>query len=118
LRAPRGRSKRNSSGAPVSSCSRTCPRCRFDLFQGDAAFKPVDWRIKVTPAFNANTLSAQEVGVVSPDVRKGTIRNRSWLTAADAFGEYKIADLSPEYDFLSIRGRYPAVQQRLPRVRV
>jgi hypothetical protein len=75
----------------------------FDLFHGDAAFKPVDWRVKVTPAFNANTLSVQEVGIVSPNVLKGTVRNRSWMTLQEWFGEYKIADLSPEYDFLSVR---------------
>ncbi|HSQ58319.1 MAG TPA: hypothetical protein VLM40_21540 [Gemmata sp.] len=75
----------------------------FDLFHGDAAFKPVDWRIKLTPAVNINTLSVQELAVVSPDVRKGTVRDRSWTTLQEWFGEYKIADLSPEYDFLSVR---------------
>src|SRR4029077_14960875 len=29
----------------------------FDVFHGDAAFKPVDWRVKLTPAFNVNSLS-------------------------------------------------------------
>ena len=75
----------------------------FELFQGDAAFKPKDWSVLLTPAFNANTLSVQEVGVVSPDVRKGTVRDRSWATLQEWFGEYKIADLSPEYDFVSVR---------------
>lgn len=75
----------------------------FDLFQGDAAFKPVDWRIKLTPAFNVNALSVQELAVVSPDVRKGTLRERSWSTLQEWFGEYKLADISPQYDFVSIR---------------
>jgi hypothetical protein len=75
----------------------------FELFHGDAAFKPVDWRVKLTPAFNVNTLSVQELAVVSPDVRKGTIRNRTWTTLQEYFAEYKIADLSPEYDFVSVR---------------
>ncbi|HUR53730.1 MAG TPA: hypothetical protein VMZ71_06345 [Gemmataceae bacterium] len=76
----------------------------FDLFHGDAAFKPADWRIKVTPAFNHNTLSVEELAVVSPDVRKGTIRNRSWFALQEWFAEYKLADLSAEYDFVSVRG--------------
>lgn len=75
----------------------------FDLFHGDAAFKPPDWRIKLTPAFNANVLLAQELAVVSPDVRKGTDRQRTWTTLQEWFAEYKIADLSPEYDFMSVR---------------
>jgi hypothetical protein len=82
----------------------------FDLFHGDAAFKPVDWRIKLTPASNINVLSVQELAVVSPDVRRGTIRNRSWTTLQEWFVEYKLADLSPEYDFLSVRaGSQPFV---------
>ena len=82
----------------------------FDLFHGDAAFKPVDWRIKLTPAVNVNVLSVQELAVVNPDVRKGTIRERTWTTLQEWFGEYKIADLSPQYDFMSIRvGSQPFV---------
>jgi hypothetical protein len=49
----------------------------FDLFHGDGAFRPADWRIKLTPVFNFNYLGVQEVGVVSPDVRNGTTRARS-----------------------------------------
>lgn len=75
----------------------------FDLLHGDAAFKPADWRVKLTPALNANTLSVSELGVISPDVRKGTVRNRSWGTLQEWFGEYKLADLSEQYDFLSVR---------------
>ncbi len=75
----------------------------FDLLHGDAAFKPADWRVHVTPAFNYNALSVSELGVVSPDVRKGTVRLRSWATLQEWFGEYKLADLSEQYDFVSVR---------------
>jgi hypothetical protein len=76
----------------------------FDLFHGDtAAFKPMDWRVKVTPAFNVNHIDVDELAVVNPDVRKGTQRSRSWFALQEAFGEVKIADTSPEYDFMSIR---------------
>ncbi|MBX9583329.1 MAG: hypothetical protein K2X87_23755 [Gemmataceae bacterium] len=82
----------------------------FDLFHGDAAFKPADWRVKLAPAFNVNALSVQELAVVSPDVRDGTIRNRTWGTLQEWFAEYKLADLSPEYDFVSVRaGSQPFV---------
>ena len=76
---------------------------QFELFRGDAAFKPKDWSVKLTPAFNANALSVEELAVINPDVRKGTVRNRSWATLQEWFVEYKLADLSPQYDFVSIR---------------
>ena len=81
-----------------------------DLLHGDAAFKPADWRVKLTPAFNVNTLSVQELAVINPDVRKGTIRERTWLTLQEWFVETKLADLSPQYDFVSARvGSQPFV---------
>jgi hypothetical protein len=52
---------------------------------------------------NTNTLSVQELAVVSPDVRDGTIRNRSWITLQEWFGEVKLADLNANYDFISVR---------------
>ena len=75
----------------------------FDLSHGDAAFKPVDWRIHLTPIFNVNYLAVDELAVVNPDVRKGTTRGRTWFSLEEYFLETKLADLSPDYDFLSIR---------------
>jgi hypothetical protein len=75
----------------------------IDLFHGDAAFKPVDWRIKLTPTFNVNYLAVDELAVVNPDVRRGTTRGRTWFSLEEYFVESKIADLSPDYDFLSAR---------------
>jgi hypothetical protein len=75
----------------------------FDLFRGNAAFRPADWRIKINPVFNVNHIDVEELGVVSPDVRKGTRRDRSWWALEEYFAEVKLADLSPEYDFMSLR---------------
>lgn len=74
-----------------------------DLFHGDAGFKPADWRIKVTPVFNVNYLAADELAVVNPDVTKGTSRGRTFFALEEYFLEAKLADLSPDYDFLSVR---------------
>ncbi len=74
-----------------------------DLFHGDAAFKPVDWRVKMTGVFNFNYLSVEELAVVSPDVRDGLTRGRTWFALQEFFGEVKLADLSSEYDFVSAR---------------
>jgi hypothetical protein len=76
----------------------------FDLFHGDAAFKPVDWRLKVTGIYNVNYLDVEELAIVNPDVRAGTTRDRDDLALEEWFFETKLADLSPHYDFLSVRG--------------
>ncbi|MBI2806421.1 MAG: hypothetical protein HYX68_15685 [Planctomycetes bacterium] len=75
----------------------------FDLFHGDAAFRPVDWRVKLTPAFNVNYLAVNELAVVSPDVTQGTTRGRTFAALQEWFAEVKLADLGPDYDFVSVR---------------
>ncbi len=75
----------------------------FDLFHGDAAFKPVDWRLKFTPVFNFNYLDVEELAIVNPNVLDGTTRFRTWWALQEWFAEVKIADTSPAYDFTSIR---------------
>jgi hypothetical protein len=78
-------------------------RFTFDLFHGDASFRPVDWRIRVTPEVSLNYLDVRELGIVGPDVRAGTTRLDSHVGFQEAFVEYKLHDLSPNYDFVSVR---------------
>jgi len=78
-------------------------RFSLDLFHGDTAFRPVDWRIRVTPAVDVNYLLARELGIVKIDVRGGATRLDSHASLQEAFVEYKIRDLSPNYDFVSVR---------------
>lgn len=78
-------------------------RLTADLFHGDTSFKPVDWRVRITPAFNVNQLWARERGIVNIDVREGTSRTDGHVGLQEAFVEKKIHDLSPNYDFISIR---------------
>jgi hypothetical protein len=75
----------------------------FDLFKGDTSFRPVDWRIRITPVVSLNYLDVQELGVVNVDVRKGTTRLDSHLGLQEAFAEVKLHDLGPNYDFISVR---------------
>jgi hypothetical protein len=75
----------------------------FDLFHGDAAFRPVDWRIRVTPAISLNCLDVRELGIVNIDVRAGTTRLDYHVGFQELFGEVKIHDLSPNFDFVSVR---------------
>jgi hypothetical protein len=78
-------------------------RFSFDLFHGDASFKPVAWRIRITPELSLNNLKVRELGIVSPDVRHGTNRFDDHVGLQEAFVEVKLADLSPNYDFISMR---------------
>ncbi len=75
----------------------------FDLFHGDTSFRPVDWRIRVTPVISLNYLAVQELGVVNVDVTKGTTRLDSHIGLQEAFAEVKLHDLGPNYDFISVR---------------
>jgi hypothetical protein len=75
----------------------------FDFFHGDTSFRPVDWRIRITPVVSLNYLDVQELGVVNVDVRKGTTRLDSHLGLQEAFAEVKLHDLGPNYDFISVR---------------
>ena len=75
----------------------------FDLFHGDAAFRPVDWRIRITPAVSMNYLAVRELGIVAVNVRDGTTRLDGHLGFQEMFGELKLHDIGPNFDFVSVR---------------
>jgi hypothetical protein len=74
-----------------------------DLFHGDTSFRPVDWRIRVTPAVNVNYLKVEELGVVNVDPRDGDSRLDAHVGLQEAFVEVKLHDLDSNYDFISVR---------------
>ena len=78
-------------------------RLSFDLFEGDTSFRPIDFRVRFTPEFNLNFLQTRERGLVNVDVRDGTNRFDSHAGLQEGFVEAKIHDLSPNFDFISIR---------------
>jgi hypothetical protein len=80
-------------------------RLSFELFQGSTqAFRPVSWRLKVTPAFNVNYVNTQEQGIINIDPRRGTNRfDTKSASLQEAFVEFKVKDLSPNYDVLFLR---------------
>ena len=74
----------------------------FDLFKGQQAFQPVDWRVKITPVFNMNYLGVEEVGIVNINAGNGDDRTTSHLSLQEAFVEYHLSDLTDRYDFISV----------------
>jgi hypothetical protein len=81
----------------------TVVRTSFDLFRGDTAYRPIDWRVRVQPAFSLNFINTAEYGAVNFDVRRRSNRLSTHLGLQEAFGEVKLADLSTNYDFISVR---------------
>ncbi|PYM25747.1 MAG: hypothetical protein DMD78_05775 [Candidatus Rokuibacteriota bacterium] len=75
----------------------------LSIFKGDTAFKPRDWEFRATGVFNFNFLQARERGVVNADVREGIARNEDHVTLQELFVEYHLGDLTPNYDFASVR---------------
>ncbi|MEK6674577.1 MAG: hypothetical protein AABZ47_02860 [Planctomycetota bacterium] len=83
---------------------------RADLFHGDSAFKPFDWRLRLSPVFNWNYLDVEELGVVNIDVSKGIFREWRDFALQEAFFEVRLADLGEYYDFVNLRiGRQPFI---------
>jgi Carboxypeptidase regulatory-like domain len=78
-------------------------RFSFDLIRGDTSFRPVDFRLRVTPEINLNFLQTRERGIVNVDPREGINRFDTHVGLQEAFVEAKIRDLSPNYDFVSVR---------------
>ena len=78
-------------------------RLSVDLFHGNTSFKPIDWNVRLTPVFDANYLSTQQLAVVNPDVRLGKSRYDDFMALEEYFVEAKLKDLSPDYDFASMR---------------
>jgi hypothetical protein len=78
-------------------------RLSFDLFRGDTSFRPMDFRIHFTPEINVNFLQTRERGLVNVDVRQGTNRVDAHAGLQEGFVEAKLRDLSPNFDFVSLR---------------
>jgi hypothetical protein len=73
------------------------------LYEGDTVFRPPDWQFRLTPVFNYNYASVDEVGLLNIDPRKGTTRSDTFVGLQNAFAEKHLRDVSERYDFDSIR---------------
>jgi hypothetical protein len=84
----------------------TSPRALVsaELFRGQTGFRPKTFALKATGAFNLNYLRLKEFNGVNIDVREGKDRYRQDASLEEASLEIKLADLSSNFDFLSVRG--------------
>jgi hypothetical protein len=72
----------------------------FDLTHGDTAFKPVDWRINITPQFNVNYLHTQRNGIVNVDPLRGNERTDAYIALQTVFTEVRVGDTPRVFGFL------------------
>ena len=75
----------------------------IDLFEGETAFRPIDWAIRLLGVYNHNYIDVEENNVVNPNPQNGTTREKEFFSLQEAFGELHIRDLSNNYDFVSVR---------------
>lgn len=73
------------------------------LFHGDTAFRPRDWELRVTTVGNYNFTRARENGELFIDVSQGDHRTDRHVGFQELFAEAKLFDVSPNYDFVSVR---------------
>ncbi len=73
------------------------------IIEGDTSFRPPDYQIQITPAFNFNYLRAQERGIVNVNPENGLTRTDGFATLQEAFIDKHLRDVSDNYDFDSIR---------------
>ena len=74
-----------------------------EYFRGAAAFKPETITSRFTAGINVNYVNGRERNVLRIDAAERTNRQDDYVGIQEAFFEVKLADLSPQYDFVSIR---------------
>jgi len=74
-----------------------------DLFHGETAFKPVDWRFVVKGVANWNLARAEENTALFPDPSRGVERKDRHVALQQAFFETTLATVSDRYDVVQAR---------------
>jgi len=75
----------------------------LSLIEGNTAFKPPDFELRLTPVFNFNHTSVGELGVINVNPQAGTVRNDTFASLQEAFVDYHLRNVSEYYDFDSLR---------------
>ena len=75
----------------------------ISFIKGDTAFKPPNYEIRITPAFNFNRVSVAENRILRVDPLAGHIRTDAHATLQEGFLDYHIRNVSDRFDFDSVR---------------
>lgn len=75
----------------------------FSLIKGSTAYKPQDLEFRLTPVFNYNFASVEELRILHVEPSEGTSRHDGFIGLQEAFVDYHIRNVSERYDFDSVR---------------
>lgn len=75
----------------------------MSLIKGDTTFRPPDYELRFTPAFNVNRSEVDEVRALTVDPRDGVVRNDAHAAIQELFADVHLRNVSPRYDFDSLR---------------
>ncbi len=73
------------------------------LIKGDTTFRPPDYELRFTPAFNLNRTEVEELGAVRVDPRNGRTRNDDHVGVQELYADVHLRNVSERYDFDSVR---------------
>lgn len=73
------------------------------LIKGNTTFKPPDYEIRITPAFQFNRAVVDENRALRVDPRRGVRRNDNHVGLQTAFLDVHLRNVSDRYDFDSVR---------------
>lgn len=75
----------------------------LSLIKGSTAYKPQDLEFRLTPVFNYNFASVEELRILHVEPSEGTKRHDGFIGLQEAFVDYHIRNVSERYDFDSVR---------------
>jgi hypothetical protein len=73
------------------------------IIKGNTVFQPPDYELRVTPAFNVNYASVQELGLLNVNPEKGDTRFDYQIGMQELFLDKHVKNLTDRYDFFSVR---------------
>jgi hypothetical protein len=73
------------------------------IYQGNTVFRPPNYELRITPVFNINYTEVDEYRLINIDPRRGDTRTDGFAGMQELFLDYHIHNVSPRYDFDSIR---------------
>ena len=75
----------------------------ISLIKGDTAYRPPDFELRLTPAFNFNRTQAEENRFLFASPGRGKTRNELDFGLQEAFVDYHFRNVSERFDFDSVR---------------
>jgi hypothetical protein len=75
----------------------------FVYLKGNTTFKPPDFELHVTPAYNLNFVQVEEERALEIDPRGGDSRGDQHLGLQELFVDFHLRNVSDRYDFDSVR---------------